>query len=143
MLGRNQIAVLVGCLAIAGCAMPPQPEPNLLAPTEEQMKLRSYQSRTFDVSDRNRAIRGVMATLQDLGFIIERANAELGLVTAARFAEPNYYDIIAVTVTVRPQPGGKMLIRANAIYNNAPLDDPKAYQNFFVSLQRALHLAQQ
>ena len=136
----TRVTILCSCAAIAGCAMPPQPEPNLLAPTEEQMKLRSYQTRTFDISDRKRAIRGVMATLQDLGFIIERANAELGLVTAARFAEPNYYDIIAVTVTVRPQGSGKMLIRANAIYNNAPLDDAKAYQNFFASLQRALFL---
>ena len=139
---RIRIAATALLLALASCAMPPQPQPNLLAPTEEQLKLRSYQSRSFEISDRKRAIRGVMATLQDLGFIIERANAELGLVTAARFAEPNYYDVIAVTVTVRPQAGGKMLIRANAIYNNAPLEDPKAYQNFFASLQRALFIEQ-
>ena len=87
-----------------------------------------------------RAIRGVMATLQDLGFIIERANADLGLVTAARFAEPNYYDIIAVTVTVRPQPGGKMLIRANAIYNNEPVTEPEVYQNFFATLERSMFI---
>ena len=141
MTGPNRIVFLIACLVFAGCAMPPTPEPELLVPTEEQMKLRSYQTRTFDISDRKRAIRAVMATLQDLGFIIERANAELGVVTGARFSEPNYYDIIAVTVTVRPQAGGKMMIRANAIYNNAPLDDPKAYQNFFASLQRALQLA--
>jgi hypothetical protein len=143
MRSTIQISVLIASLAVVSCAMPPKVEPNLLAPTEEQMKLRSYQSRTFEVGDRNRAIRGVMATLQDLGFIIERANAELGLVTAARFAEPNFYDIIAVTVTVRPQAGGKMLVRANAIYNNAPLDDPKAYQNFFAALQRALFLGKE
>ena len=139
---RFRIVASALLLALASCAMPPQPQPNLLAPTEEQLKLRSYQSRSFEISDRKRAIRGVMATLQDLGFIIERANAELGLVTAARFAEPNYYDVIAVTVTVRPQAGGKMLIRANAIYDNAPLEDPKAYQNFFASLQRALFIEQ-
>ncbi len=139
---RFRIVASALLLALASCAMPPQPQPNLLAPTEEQLKLRSYQSRSFEITDRKRAIRGVMATLQDLGFIIERANAELGLVTAARFAEPNYYDVIAVTVTVRPQTGGKMLIRVNAIYNNAPLEDPKAYQNFFASLQRALFIEQ-
>ena len=126
-------------VALLACATP-QPAPELLAPTEEQMKLRSFQSRSFDVADRNQAVRGVIAALQDLGFIIERANAPLGLVTAARFAEPRYFDVLGVTVTVRPQAGGKMLIRANAIYNNEPITDPKVYQNFFATLERSLFL---
>jgi hypothetical protein len=64
----------------------------------------------------------------------------MGLVTAARFAEPRYSDVLAVTVTVRPQKDGKMMIRANAIFNNKPIDDPEAYQNFFASLERALFI---
>jgi len=83
-------------------------------------------------------MRAVIGALQDLGFIIERANEPLGLVTAARFAEPRYYDVLGVTVTVRPQPGGKMLVRANAIYNNEPVTDPKVYQNFFATVERSL-----
>jgi hypothetical protein len=133
-------AVLFGCMATLACAAPPKPSPELLAPTEAQMKLRSFQSRTFELDDRERAMRGVIAALQDLGFIIERANEPLGLVTAARFAEPNYTDIIAVTVTVRPQDGRRMLIRVNAIYNNKPIEDPEAYQNFFATLERSLFL---
>jgi hypothetical protein len=135
-----RLALLGSTLLALACSSPPEPGPKLLAPTEEQMKLRSYQTRTFEIQDKNRAIRGVMAALQDLGFIIERANEPLGLVTAARFEAPEYYDIIAVTVTVRPQAGGQMMIRANAIYNNAPIEDPEAYQNFFATLQRALFL---
>ncbi len=102
------------------------------------MKIRSVQTRTFDMKDRQLAMRGVIAVLQDLGFIIERANEALGLVTAARFAEPNYYDVVSVTVTVRPEAGGRMMIRANAIYNNKPIEDPKVYQNFFAALERSL-----
>lgn len=137
-----RIAILTGGMAALACASPPQPSPDLLAPTEEQMKLRSFQSRTFEIDDRQRAMRGVIAALQDLGFIIERANEPLGLVTAARFAEPNYTDIVGVTVTVRPQEGGRMLIRVNAIFNNKPIEDPKAYQNFFATLERSLFLNQ-
>jgi hypothetical protein len=133
-------AILCAGMATLACATPPEPSPELLAPTEAQMKLRSFQSRTFELEDRHRAMRGVIAALQDLGFIIERANEPLGLVTAARFAEPNYTDIIAVTVTVRPQDGGRMLIRVNAIYNNKPIEDPEAYQNFFATLERSLFL---
>ena len=76
----------------------------------------------------------------DLGLIIERANEPLGLVTAARFAEPNYYDVLGVTVTVRLQEAGKTMIRANAIYNSKPIEDPKVYQNFFAAVERSLFL---
>ncbi|HEX6727891.1 MAG TPA: hypothetical protein VF078_11110, partial [Nitrospira sp.] len=119
---------LAGTLFLHGCAAP-EVKQDLFAPTDAQMKIRSLQTRTFDLTDRNAAIRGVIASLQDLGFIIERANEGLGLVTAARFAEPNYYDVVTVTVTVRQETVEKMSVRANAIYNNKPIDDPKVYQN--------------
>lgn len=131
------ILAVVGLVLIEGCAAP-QPSPDLLAPTEAQMKIRSLQTRSFDLKDRQLAMRGVIAALQDLGFIIERANESLGLVTAARFAEPNFYDVVGVTVTVRSETESRMMVRANAIYNNKPIEDPKVYQNFFATLERAL-----
>ncbi|HSB44825.1 MAG TPA: hypothetical protein VLD60_07430 [Nitrospira sp.] len=133
--------VLAASLQLYGCA--PEPSQDLFAPTEAQMKLRSFQTRTFDVSDRQVALRAVIAVLQDLGFIIERANEPLGLVTAARFSEPNYLEIVGVTVTVRPQGEGRMMIRANAIHNNKPIEDPKVYQNFFASLERSLFITKE
>ncbi len=136
--GRAAV-VLIGCMTLSGCTAP-EPRKELFAPTDAQMKIRSAQSRTFDVQDGTNAMRGVIAALQDLGFIIERANEPLGLVTAARFAEPNYYDVLGVTVTVRPQQDGKTMIRANAIYNNKPIEDPKVYQNFFAAVERSLFL---
>lgn len=133
------IGALALGLGVTACVSP-QPDPDLLAPNEEQMKLRTIQTRSFDVSDRNQAMRGVIAALQDLGFIIERANESLGLVTAARFAEPKYYDVVGITVTVRPEEGGQMKIRANAIYNNEPITDPEIYQRFFATLERSMFL---
>jgi len=132
---------LAASLQVYGCA--PTPSQDLFALTEAQMKLRSFQTRTFDVKDRQLALRGVIAVLQDLGFIIERANEPLGLVTAARFSEPNYLEIVGVTVTVRPQADGRMMIRANAIHNNKPIEDPKIYQNFFASLERSLFITKE
>jgi hypothetical protein len=137
-IGRAARMVLSGLL-LAACKAP-EPSPNLLAPSEEQTKLRSFQSHTFDVADRQQALRAVMAVLQDLGFIIERANEPLGLVTAERFAEPNYNDLVGVTVIVRPAGEGRMLIRANAIHNNRPVVDAETYQRFFAALERSLFL---
>ena len=135
---RQRAMILAGIAVVLGCAsQPPEPSEDLMAPTEAQLKLRSFQTRTFEIDDRKRAMRGVIAVLQDLGFIIERANEPLGLVTAARFAEPDYYSVVGVTVTVRPHGEGRMMIRANAIFNNKPIDDPKVYQNFFGTLERS------
>jgi hypothetical protein len=130
------ITALALCLLAVACAKP-KPKPDLLAPSEEQMKLRALQTRSFDVADRNHAIRGVLAALQDLGFVIERANEPLGVITAARFAEPDFVNILEITVTVRPEATGQMVVRANAIYDNEPITDPKVYQNFFATLERS------
>ena len=126
-------------LMVQACAAP-QPSQDLFAPTEAHMKLRSIQTRNFDIKDRSQAMRGVVAALQDLGFIIERANEPLGLVTAARFAEPDYLNVATVTVTIRPQEDGQKMVRMNAIYNHKPIEDPKIYQNFFASLERSLFI---
>jgi len=144
-MGHRVVGIFIALVTIAatsGCT-PPQPTPDLLAPTEAQMKIRSLQTRSFDVKDRQTAMRGVIAALQDLGFIIERANEPLGLITAARFAEPNFYDIVGISVTIRSESDGRMTIRANAIYNNRPIEDPKVYQNFFATLERSLFVVKQ
>ncbi|HJR77176.1 MAG TPA: hypothetical protein VJ805_09390 [Nitrospiraceae bacterium] len=145
-MGKNAFIpsaiVLAAFFLLHGCAAP-QPKQDLFVLTDAQMKIRSAQTRTFEVTDRAVAMRGVIAALQDLGFIIERANEPLGLVSAARFAEPNYYDVVGVTVTVRPQTDSQTMIRANAIYNNRPIEDPKVYQNFFAALERSLFVTKQ
>jgi hypothetical protein len=127
-------------LALSTACSAPKPSPDILSPTEEQTKLRAFQSRTLDVTDRLVALRAVMAVLQDLGFIIERANEPLGLVTGARFAEPNFHDIVGVTVTVRQSGEGKMLVRINAIHNNRPVTEAEPYQKFFAALEKSLFL---
>lgn len=137
--GTRGFALLLSGFLLSSCTAP-QPTPDLLAPKEEQSKIRSYQTRTFEVADRQVALRAVMSVLQDLGFIIERANEPLGLVTAARFAEPNFADLVGVTVTVRALDDGRMMIRANAIHNNRPVVDAETYQRFFAALEKSLFL---
>ena len=138
--GLLRAMVVAAALALCSCASPPADPESLLAPTDEQMKLRSTQSRLYEVESRRLAIRGVIEALQDLGFIIERANEPLGLVTAARFAEPRYFDVMSVTVTVREESEGNFTIRANAIFNNEPITDAQVYQNFFATLERSFFI---
>jgi len=127
-------------LGFVACTAAPPPTDDLLAVSEEQMKLRTIQTRDFDIEDRRQAMRGVVAALQDLGFIVERANEPMGLVSAARFAEPNFYNVVGVTVTVRQTSATTTTIRINAIFNNAPVTDSKVYQNFFATLQKSMFI---
>lgn len=135
---RDGLIALIACLVLAACASPPPEPESLFAPTEEQAKIRNLQTRTFDIADRRRVLRAVISALQDLGFIIERANEPLGLVTAARFAEPRFYDVAGVTVTVRSTDAERTTVRANVMFNNEPITTPEVYRNFFATLQRSL-----
>ena len=54
-----------------GSTRPPE---DLLSLTEAQMKIRSYQTRVFDLSDQQKTLRAVVSALMDLGFIVERVN---------------------------------------------------------------------
>jgi hypothetical protein len=52
-----------------------------------QLKLRAAQSRVFDTTDKKRILTAVVATLQDLGFMIAVLDDELGIVSGKRFEE--------------------------------------------------------
>lgn len=138
-------SVFVLCLvfhlpACAGRSQKPPPR-ELLALTEAQMKTRSFQTRAFYVKDQNRVLRGVVASLQDLGFIIERANGPMGLVTAGKFG-PDGYGFVELTVTVRAKGTQQTEVRVNALFNTKPIEDQRVYQNFFAVVERSLFLSQ-
>ena len=105
---------------------------------ESQLQKRSYQTRAFDTEDKQKVLRAVIATLQDLGFVIDRADSTLGSVSATKL--DSY--LLKITVSVRPR-GDQMLVRANAQYNISPVEDPKPYQDFFSSLSKSLFLQAQ
>lgn len=118
-----------------------KPPPDLLKLTEAQMKIRSFQSRSFDLTDQHKTLRAVVSTLLDLGFIVERVNAPMGLVTAAKFATSGA-GFVEATVMVRPKGESQLEVRANALLNTQPVDDPKAYQDFFAALHKSLFMSQ-
>lgn len=131
--------LLVLAFLVAGCATDPSRE--VLSGADNALKMRSAQTRSFETSDKNRVLRGVVATLQDLGFMVSAADAALGTVTARKFTQESGvpYDL-RVTVSVRPRDARQMLVRANAEFNSKPVEDPHAYQRFFAALGKTLFL---
>lgn len=103
---------------------------------ETQLQKRSYQSRIFETADKEKVLRAIISTLQDLGFIIDRADLMLGSISATKLDRNQ----IRITVSVRSRGDDRMLVRANAQFNVSPVEDPKQYQNFFSSLEKSLFL---
>jgi len=101
-----------------------------------QIQLRNMQSRVFETADRERTMRTVIATLQDLGFIMDKADFDLGSVTATKL---NTY-ALRMTVTVQPRGESHLVVRANAQFNIEPVIDPEPYLRFFTSLEKAMFL---
>lgn len=126
--------VLGATLLLSGCVSTTQHALDLGG--ESQLQRRSYQSRMFETDDRERVLRATISTLQDLGFIIDRADSILGTVSATKL---DGYQA-KVTVSVRPRGADRMLVRANAQIGVRPIEDPKHYQDFFTSLEKSLFL---
>ena len=127
------IGICAFALTLSGCGGSSR---ELLRADASQVQLRNIQTRAFDTNDKRQTLRVVIATLQDLGFVIDRADDTLGTVSATKLSGYR----IRITVSVRPKGEKQLLVRANAEYNLQAIEDPKIYQNFFVSLGKALFL---
>jgi len=128
-------ATLITLITIAGgCAN--TGTQHALSASESQVKLRSFQTRSFDTVDKEKLLRTVIATLQDLGFVIDKADSVLGSVSATKLS--GYQ--LKMTVTVRPRGTTQLLVRANAQFNLNAVEDPAPYQDFFSALSKAMFL---
>ncbi len=120
---------------ISGCATS---QKQLLVAEESQVKLRSIQTRSFETADKEKILRAVISTLQDLDFLIDKADLELGSITGTKF---HGIAMLKMTVTVRPKNEKEMLVRANAQYGLKAVETPEPYQDFFVALEKSIFLA--
>jgi hypothetical protein len=134
MIGTSRFHILLFLLPLlVGCA---SSQEQLLATDKSQIELRSIQTRAFETMDREKTLRTIMATLQDLGFVLDHADSTLGSVSGTKL--DNY--ALRMTVTVRPRGTNQLLVRANAQFNLLQVSDPEPYQQFFAALGRAMFL---
>lgn len=136
------IAAIATSIALSGCTSSKE---QLLKMDESQVQLRSMQTRAFDTTEKDKMLRTVISTLQDLGYIVNEANEVIGTVSARtthikyKFLEKKKYPLL-ITVTVRPRGETQLLVRANAQYNQKAVENPLVYQNFFTVLEKSIFL---
>lgn len=131
------LASLALALSLAACQADSRQQ--VLATTASQVQLRQFQARQFETTDRDRVLRAVIATLQDLGFVVDKADPILGTISGTKL--DGY--ALRMTVTVTPRGAERMVVRANAQYNLAAVEEPTPYQHFFAALEKSLFLASQ
>jgi hypothetical protein len=127
------VTVILGAVVLCGCVSSLD---QVTKTGQSAVQMRSYQERAFDTADKEQTLRSVIATLQDLSFVLDKADLDLGMVTATKVS--GYQ--LRVTVTVRPRGDTQMLVRANAGYEEEVVKDPKFYRDFFAALEKAMFL---
>jgi hypothetical protein len=127
------VALLIALIMLVSCAPSTK---QVLATKESQVKLRAIQTRAFDTTEKEKMLRTVIATLQDLGFVVDKGDATLGTVSGTKL---DRY-ALRMTVSVRPRGETQLLVRANAQYNITAVEEPEPYQQFFDALSKAIFL---
>ena len=80
---------------------------------QSPLELRQAQSRTFETADTRLVLKAALNVLQDQGFVIRHADAELGIVTAVvewRSRQPNRGLRVLKWVAAVPTYGASLLI---------------------------------
>ncbi len=131
---RRVFITLCAALLLAGCASGPDAD---VMSGANQETIRGYQSRVYDIDNEELMLRAIIATFQDLGFSIDQADEQLGVITGTKMSPYR----IRLTVVARPAGAGQLKVRASAHHDVQPMQDPAAYRNFFLSLDKALFMA--
>ena len=121
-------------VVLSACQMDSRQQ--ILATTNSQAAQRAMSTRVFDTRDQPTVFRGVISSLQDLGFVIDRADNVLGTVSATRYGA----QLVRLTVSIRPVGQTRMQVRASGQLNQHELSDPAPFQRFFEALSQALFL---
>ena len=128
-----QLTLVLISFALVACVMPKAAD---VTGTQSQVEIRQMQTREYDTLNKQLTLRSAIATLQDLGFVIDNADLELGTITATRHRRYT----MRMTVTAREKTGNRIAVRANGRLGEKGIDDPQTYQDFFIALDKAMFL---
>lgn len=134
MNGKHSLILTL--FLLGGCATP---TPVDISGSGTQLESRQIQTRQYDTLDKALTMRSVIATLQDLGFTIDQADSDLGTITATR----HHKYTMRMTVTVVQRGDERVSVRANARIGENAVTDAETYQDFFVTLDKAMFLTSQ
>lgn len=131
---KNYFLLLTSILLVSGCANTARE--GILESEKSQVQMRSIQMRSFDTTDKKMVMKSAIATLQDLSFVIDQADYDIGTIKATKLSGYN----LTMSVTVTNGHNKNINVRASGRYNDMIVAEPKPYQDFFTALSKSLFL---
>jgi cytidylate kinase len=159
---RRMTVIAITTLAILGCSSNDGPSATPMSTLER----RSFQTREFDTPDTRVVMKAMINVLQDMGFQIQNADAQLGLLTATKWANIEHSkkeikrarkdesvlskSLVLETTANISEFGTQSRVRANfqerilnaegATLAVNQIEDPQFYQTFFAQVDRGVFL---
>jgi hypothetical protein len=133
-----RIAALAISLAVGQSACAYGGQNQHIVSGADAVALRSHQLRAFDTEDRALVLRAVVATLQDLAFVVDEADEMLGVVSGTRLSGVP----IRISVVVRSR-GSRLVVRASAHRGLEAIETGEPDRDFFAALEKSPFLAGQ
>lgn len=132
------LIVIVSTIIFSGCVANSK---DMIIDNEQSLKLRSYQTKEYG-KEKVIVARAVVSTLQDLSFIIDKADMPTGTVTATKLVKGAS---MRMTIITREKNKTSTQVRANAqfsSFNQMPetVTEPEVYQSFYTALDKAIFL---
>lgn len=131
---RHQLIIFLCLFLCNGCT---GPTTAAITSSDSQLMTRQAQTREYESVSKKQAMRAAIATLQDLDFILDKIDADLGTVSASKYKRGAS---VKITINVREKTSMVTTIRANATYGEKPIENPFIYQDFFSNLNKSLFL---
>ncbi len=134
-MSKNPLPYILAALLATGCT----PPNTAVTSGESQLEIRQLQTREFDSVTKAQSMRAAIATMQDLDFILDKVDPQLGTISGTKHKGQA---TVKMTVTVREKNKETVIVRANVTYGNKVVENPNIYQDFFSMLSKSLFLVQ-
>lgn len=134
--------LLAPAAGLGACAPTAEQQAAALSITDATATRRAAQSRLFDTTDERFLLQSAVGVLQDLGYTLEEARPEIGMVVGRR-AVPSPVRVQIVLRRLPARPAIVVRVSAQAVGAQAfggPLSDPALYQQFFDRLSQSVFL---
>ena len=148
----KKIIVLI-FMFLAGCAGMDQ------GPTKTAVELQSIQAKDFDAGKKV-TFAATLSVFQDLGYIVESASFETGLITAKSPTKQSFVPFVGqvmkfvkATAFIEEVTPGRTRVRTNLVNSQNssggygmkgerenPIETPETYQDLFAKVQQAIFI---
>jgi len=98
--------------------------------------LREARVRYFDAVDKASLLRASIITFQELGFFVDKADLDQGIVEAIKIDGQEF----RMKISVLPAADARMEVRVDAWTRGSYVRDPEQYRSFLLALDRMMIL---